>query len=137
MKLIYLSKKFYADHAACNELLMKQGRPYACVVVKTSTHEFAIPFRHHISHKHAFITRGQCGLDYSKAIPILDAEFVGNGTPRIDSADYSKVKGKEKIISAGMERYIQTYKKAKEHKESPFYKNILSCSSLQYFEEYI
>lgn len=67
----------------------------------------AIPFRHHIAHKYAFRTYGDCGLDYTKAVVIADERYIDAGRAQI------------------------------EHRDEPCYSNIIRYSSLQYFEEYI
>ena len=56
MRLIYLSSEFYKQYKDCPEILKKPSRPYACLTVKIRGLTFAIPFRHHIAHKYAFIT---------------------------------------------------------------------------------
>lgn len=56
MKFILLSDKFYQAYGHLPEVLSKKTRPYACLAVEIDGIQFAIPFRHHIRHKHAFIT---------------------------------------------------------------------------------
>ena len=134
MKFIYLSKAFYQKYSNCTEILIKENRPYACLRVNVQGKDFAIPFRHNIQHKYAFHTVGNCGLDYTKAVPITDDAHIDDATPRIDSAEYQAVKGKEHIIEKEMARYIELYKKAKLQANTPFYQNIIKYSALQYFE---
>lgn len=135
MKLITLSPYFYQKYAGCAEILTKQTRPYACLSVMIDGVQFAIPFRHHISHKWAFMTYGACGLDYSKAIVVTDDRYIGNVSPRIEQAEYNLIKGKEALIANGMRRFIKAYKKAVEYQDNPHYQLLRKCSALQYFHE--
>ena len=137
MRLILLSDKFYRDYSGCEEILQKDSRPYMCLAVSINGETFAIPFRHHIQHKYAFFTKPRCGLDYSKAVVISSEEYISSVSPRIDQMEFNAVKGKDARIQNGMEKYIKLYNTAKRYKETFFYYNILKCSSLQYFEEYL
>ena len=136
MRLIFLAERFYNAHRDHREIMQKQDRPYACLSVQIDGHTFAIPFRHHIEHKYCFRTVGTCGLDYSKAVIITEAD-VGEGMPQIDQKEFEAIKGKEQILANGMRRYVQTYKKAMERKGNPFYENIRRYSALQYFDDMI
>lgn len=133
MKLITLSAYFYSKYADCPEILIKPTRPYVCLAVKIDGVPFAIPFRHHIPHKWAFITYGEAGLDYSKAVVITDRRFIGNHTPNIEQIEFNALKGKEVLIENGMRKYLAAYKKAVKYSDNPHYDRIRSCSSLQYF----
>ena len=93
------------------------------------------PLRHHINHKYAFFTTGKCGLDYTKAVPIMSQDDIDEHTPTIESSEFQHIKGKEKIIEKGLSNYIAVYKKASEHPGSTFYQNILRYSALQYFKD--
>lgn len=135
MKLITLSPQFYKEYAGCTEILTKQSRPYACLSIMIDGVCFAIPFRHHISHKWAFITYGECGLDYSKAVVISDDRFIGAITPRIEQSEFNAIKGKEQLIANGMRKFLTAYKNAVKYADNPHYQFIRSCSSLQYFHE--
>lgn len=135
MKLITLSAHFYHTYAGCAEILTKPTRPYACLAVKIDGVQFAIPFRHHITHKWSYITQGQCGLDYSKAVVLSDISFIGNATPIIEQAEFNALKGKDVLIENGMRRYLAAYRKAICYPNNPHYQSIRKCSSLQYFHK--
>ena len=135
MKLITLSAYFYSEYAACTEILTKPTRPYACLEVNIDGVRFAIPFRHHIVHKWAFITYGQSGLDYSKAIVLSDRRFVGQHSPIIEQVEFNALKGKEKLITNGMRQFLKAYRNAVNYPANPHYNFIRSCSSLQYFHK--
>lgn len=135
MRLIYLSQSFYQKYANCSEILQKPKRPYACLAVRVEGRIFAIPFRHHIRHKYAFITQGTCGLDYTKAVLIKSQSDIDVATPWVDKNDFDAIRGKEQMIANQLCRYIRLYKKALRYKNNPHYANIIQCSSLQYFPE--
>lgn len=78
MRLIYLSQAFYDRYGDCPEILKKRTRPYACLTIRIEEMTVAIPFRHHIAHKYAFRTYGDCGLDYTKAVVIADEPCYSN-----------------------------------------------------------
>ena len=137
IRLITLSEEFYNKYCNCVEVLQKQTRPYVCLEMKIRGTTFAIPFRHHIRHKHAFITYGECGLDYTKAVVIADSRYIENTSPQIEQNEFNAIKGKESKIHKGMNDYIKLYKKALQYKDSPHYSNIIRYSSLQYFERFL
>lgn len=137
MRLIMLSDKFYKEYCNCAEVLQKQTRPYVCLEIKIRGTTFAIPFRHHIKHKYAFITYGECGLDYTKAVVIDDRQHIADVSPQVDQNEFNAIKGKESKIHKGLSNYIKLYKKALQYKDSSHYANIIRYSSLQYFEKFL
>lgn len=135
MKLITLSPYFYSKYTGCEEILAKPTRPYICLSVMIDGVPFAIPFRHHISHKWAFLTYGEAGLDYTKAVVISDNRYIGTHTPQIEQREFDALKGKDALITNGMRKYLAAYKKSVKFPNNEHYKNIRRCSSLQYFHE--
>lgn len=133
MKFILLSDKFYQAYGHLPEVLSKKTRPYACLAVEIDGIQFAIPFRHHIRHKHAFITYGECGLDYTKAVVIEDWSMVAAALPTIEQKEFNYLKGKDAMIEAGMRRYCKLIRKAQQYADNPHYANILKFSALRYF----
>lgn len=133
MKLITLSPLFYREYADCPEILTKPTRPYVCLKVVIDGVVFAIPFRHHITHKWAFLTYGEAGLDYSKAVVIADPAYIGMHTPTIEQREFDALKGKETVIINGMRRFLAVYKKAVKYADNDHYRAIRNCSALQYF----
>lgn len=95
--------------------------------------KFAIPFRHHIAHKWAYITYDQCGIDYSKAVVISDERFISSARPIIEQIEFNALKGKDALIESGMRRYLDVYRKAVRYPKNIHYQSIRRCSSLQYF----
>lgn len=137
MRLIILSEAFYDEYAGCEQILQKKNRPYVCLEVLIAGHTYAIPFRHHIPHKHAFFTGKECGLDYTKAVLILDKRQIADETPTVSQPEYDAIKDREAMITNGLRKYIALYKKASKNKSNPHYRNILQYSTLQYFERYL
>nr|DAL89355.1 MAG TPA: hypothetical protein [Caudoviricetes sp.] len=137
MTLKILSKEFYDTYAGCKEILKKKNRPYACITITVDGLLFAIPFRHHIKHKHSFLTVDDAGLDYTKAVIIIDENFLSDDKPTIESKEFSIIKKHEYKIIYGFKQYVNQYKRALRHKDNPRSANILKYSALQYFEDYL
>lgn len=137
LKLVFLSESFYEKYKNCREILHKHERPYVCLGIKIQGKVFAIPFRHHITHKYAFIVDGGSGLDYTKAVIIQDASDISNETPWINQKSFNAIKGNEGKIKSGMENFLKLYRKARKYKENNHYRSILQCSALVHFDIYI
>lgn len=137
MQLKILSERFYASYAHCSEILKKENRPYACLIIELDGQLFAVPFRHHINHQYAFHTIGEAGLDYTKSVIITDALFLSDDTPSIESKEFAIIKREENKIRYGLAKYVNQYKRAMRHRDNPRSLNILKYSTLQYFEEYL
>ncbi len=56
----------------------KKDRPYIQLYVEIDGIQFAIPLRSDIRHPHVFWTdkANNCGVDFSKAVVILDVKFI-------------------------------------------------------------
>lgn len=133
MRFVILTEQFYNDYAGCSEILMKPGRPYVCMAAYIDGKLFAVPIRHHISHKYCFRTVGESGLDYTKAVVIEKQDYIARKQATISREEYNIIKGKEKLIENGIRKYVSLYKKALRYQSKPEYKRIVSCSALQYF----
>ncbi len=138
MKYIFLNDKFYNEHTQDKypQLELKQKRPYIHIQIEKDGQKFALPLRSNISHPYAFLTdrANQCGVDYSKAVPITDDD-IDTAKPFIRPNEHKKLIGKEYRIKKGFEKYIQTYINALSDKKYEHRKEILAYSSLQYFHE--
>ena len=76
------------------------------------------------------------GLDYTKAIPIIDESFIDMSRKAIvRQCDWPIIQSNRKRIKAGMLKYIEQYKRAKKNARNPVYKNLIRYSTLQYFED--
>ncbi len=137
MRLVLLSDKFYAEYQNCPEILQKRNRPYACLTVEVGGVRFAIPFRHHIRHRNAFITYGTCGLDYTKAVVILQEDHLDTVEPTIDRREWNIIRRNEGKILYEFKAFVKQYKRAMRHRDNPRSANLLKYCALQYFERYI
>ena len=142
MEFVFLTADFYADHPAAQfpEMEHKQDRPYVLVLITVGENRFAIPMRSHISHPYAYMTdkKNRCGVDYTKAVVITDeTRYIEcSRKPYIRPNEFDALRGKEYKIKCGMQKYIETYQKAKQS-ELPRDKMLVRCSTLQYFEQYL
>ncbi len=135
MKIKMLSKEFYIKYADKKEILQKENRPYLCLTIEIDSIIYAIPFRHNISHKHCFLTLGNAGLDYSKAVIISDKSYLSDENVSIENKEFAIVKKNEKYIKRTFLKYIRFYKKALLRKDIERNYKTIRYSSLQYFED--
>ena len=135
----FLTPDFYKDHNQCNEIEQKPERPHLRMLMKINGLTFAIPFRSNIAHPNAFLTdpANKCGLDFSKAVIIDDpAKYIdSSSTPHIRQNEFNAMRGKERVIEAGMLRYIRAYEKARKRPDVPRNATLLKYSTLQYFPD--
>jgi protein AbiQ len=141
MRFVFLTSEFYDAYKDCPEIEQKRTRPYTQVVITVNNLTFAIPLRSNINHPHVLWTdkANKCGLDFSKAVIILDpGKYVDNTTvPHIRQSEFDSLRGKEHIVKTKMEKYIKDYKKAKTKLHIPQNKQLCRYSTMQYFEDYI
>lgn len=142
MKYTFLTEKFYNDYPneKYPQIVIKENRPYAHVEVELYNRLFCIPLRSNIDHPHAYFTnkREHCGLDYSKAIVVLNDNYIDKTRKAFLRPDeYSRLRGKDFIIKRQFMNYIELYKQAKVDMTVNHREDILNFSTLQYFEEYI
>lgn len=142
MVYTFLTEKFYKDypHEKYPQIEIKKDRPYAHVTIGLYNQLFCIPLRSHIEHPYAFFTnkRKKCGVDYSKAVIILDNDYIDITRKAFLRPDeYKKLRGKDFTIKQQFTKYIDLYKRAKIDPTVNHRDNILEFSTLQYFEEYI
>lgn len=137
----FLTEDFYNryPHSKYPQMEQKKNRPYAQVIIKLRGLHFAIPLRSNIQHPHAFWTdkKNKCGVDFSKAVVIKNKTLEVDETTSVFLRDneHKKLKGKEHRITVMMEKYIETYRKAKLNPEDRINQMICKFSTLQYFEK--
>lgn len=137
MNIKVLTIEFYTQYKDCNEILHKENRPYFFLTLEIDGLMYAIPFRHHISHSYAFRTIENAGIDFSKAVVVIDESYISDINVNIDSAEYKILKRNENKIKVSFNRYIKQFKKALKNKHIPRNRNFIKFSALQYFEEYL
>lgn len=142
VKLVFLSAQFFRDYSNCKEILKKENHPYVSVIVQYNNVLFCVPMRSNINHQHAFFTdeANKCGLDFSKAVVITDTiKYIDvSKRPRIRPNEFKALKKVSSYeLGRRLETYIHQYKKAKAAANEEHNQQLLACSTLQYFEEYI
>ena len=115
-----LSAEFFAAYpeSLFPELMHKEGRPYACLLINTHCGYFiCIPFRSSINHKNAYLfsessrsRRTRSGLDYSKMAIIQDKTYIDSvSTPVIDQDEYTEMMRNISEIVRAAGNYVDTY----------------------------
>lgn len=142
MLFTHLSEKFYNDYPAEQypEMMLKENRPYTQVITNVNGLKFAIPLRSDISHKTDVLwtdKNARHGLDFTKAVVILDDEYISGERAYIREKEHKHLLGKERRVKEKMEKCIKNYIDAKENIQEEHNAAYCSFSTLQYFEEYI
>ena len=142
MEFRHLSDKFYKDYPneKYPEIMSKENRPYTQIVTDVNGLKFAIPLRSDISHKKNVLWTNKPqkhGLDFTKAIPIIDEEYINDNKVFIRQDEHKHLLGKEHRVKEKMEKCIMDYKEAKLNLSIEHNAEFCSYCSLQYFEEYI
>lgn len=142
MEFRHLSDKFYVDYPneKYPEMMLKEYRPYTQTIITIDNLKFAIPLRSNISHDNNVLWTNKsdrCGLDFTKAVLILDDEYIEDKRVYIRSQEHKKLMGKEYIVQQKMIKCIEDYKKAKENTHKSHNAEYCSYSTLQYFEQYL
>lgn len=104
MELRYLSESFYDKYGNYPEILNKNNRPYIIIVIEIENLKFAIPFRTSMNNhkKYCYITNKEkkSGLDFEKAIPILDDSWLSTSSfPTINQYEFNYIKFDEQKIN--------------------------------------
>lgn len=133
MKMILLSTDFYNKYGNKPEIMQKDTRPYACFTILVDGIQFAIPIRHHIHHPYAFITIGDGGLDYTKAVVIEDLSYISSTPAIIDTAEWNIIKANSNTIFYEFRKYFRQYLRALKHPNNPRSQKIIRYSTLQNF----
>jgi len=110
------SAAFYAQFSQCEEILIKEERPYYVLLLELDGLTYAIPLRSHIKHPYCFVAdsaSGQkSGLDYSKAVVITDTvKFIDPAPVTIRQHEFNFLKQREYLISKRFSSYVASYKK--------------------------
>lgn len=141
LKFIFLTSNFYADYSECEEIEQKETRPYIRIQIVVNGVTWAVPLRSHIDHPHVIWTdkANGCGIDFSKAVVVTKpGKYISGTQPYIRPQEFKVLKQiDEHRIAERLKKYISDYKKAKKKPNIPRNKNLLKCSTLQYFEKYI
>lgn len=142
MEFRHLSDKFYKDYPAEKypELMTKENRPYTQVITEINGLKFAVPLRSDISHPKNILwtdKRAKHGLDFTKAIVIMNDEYIDERRVHIRQNEHNHLLGKEYRVKEKMEKCVSDYLEAKKDLSIEHNKEYCSYSALQYFEEYL
>lgn len=143
LKTVFLSDAFYKAYPThiYNEIEQKTDRPYVRIQVTIKGVVWGIPLRSNISHPHVIWTdeENHCGLDFSKAVVIAKpAKYISGVKPHIRDNEFKVIKKlDEHTVSQKLQKYIKEYKKAKKALKVKRNRELVSFSTLQYFEDYI
>lgn len=121
-------------------MMIKENRPYTQVIIDLNGLKFAIPLRSGISHSSDVLwtnRQEKHGLDFTKAVLILDDDYISEEHVYIRNNEHRHLLGKEHRVKEKMEKCIGNYKKAKNELDKEHNKQYCRFSTLQYFEEYI
>ena len=83
--------------------------------------------RHNINHKYSIKTFNNQGLDFTKAVIIIDKAFISEKNVYIEQEEYEELSTKKSLI--------KTYKKAIKNPDDLKNKILCEFSSLQYFHK--
>ena len=142
MEFRHLSDKFYRKYPSEQfpELMVKENRPYTQVIRDINDLKFQLLLRSDISHSKDVLwydKQAGHGLDFTKAVIILDDEYVSDEKVFIRQKEHKHLLGKERRVKEKMEKCIANYKKAKSNIKEKHNAEYCKFSTLQYFEEYI
>ena len=135
MEFYLLKKKFYEKYSNCKEILKKENRPYTICIIEINKLTFAIPIRHNINHKYSIKTFNNKGLDFTKAVIIIDKAFISEKNVYIEQEEYEELSTKKSLIKPKLKKFIKTYKKAIKNPDDLKNKILCEFSSLQYFHK--
>jgi protein AbiQ len=118
MLFTHLSEKFYNDYPSDQypEMMLKENRPYTQVITEVNGLKFAVPLRSDISHRTDVLwtdKQAKHGLDFTKAVLILDDEYISDKRAYIRDKEHQHLLGKERRVKEKMEKCIGNYKKSK------------------------
>lgn len=143
LKTVFLSDAFYRAYPNSKypEIEQKESRPYVRIQVKVNGVLWGIPLRSSIDHPHVIWTdeENHCGLDFSKAVVVTKpVKYISSVKPHIRDNEFKVLKQlDEYTVSQRLLKYIKDYKKAKKALKVKRNRDLVSYSTLQYFEKYI
>ncbi|OPX55862.1 protein AbiQ [Oceanospirillum multiglobuliferum] len=141
MDLRKLDKSFYPANTHLKQALdlidgqwiPNKTRGHGIVVISIRNLTFGIPLRSNIQHKSSYPTQGRHGLphkglDYSKALLVLDSSYISNEIFRIPNSERSKLKDKQHYITQKFSQYVERYVDAVNKED----KNILNSEGYRF-----
>ena len=137
MEFYLLTKKFYEKYSNCKEILKKENRPYTICIIEINKLTFAIPIRHNINHKYSIKTFNNQGLDFTKAVIIIDKAFISEKNVYIvyKTRRIWRIINKKISYKAKIKKIYKDYKKGIKNPDDLKNKILCEFSSLQYFHK--
>lgn len=141
--LNYLSDEFYKQYPSeeFSEIEHKTSRPYMVLLIKIDNNTYAIPFRTNIRHKYCYKFKNSnrdsqsvTGLDYTKAVIVNDANFIGNKA-NIDNKEFVELNSKYYFIISQFKKYVQGYSDYINGKLNQYEQRKYQFSTLKYFHK--
>ena len=135
MKFRFLTDDFFEKYSNCPKPERKNNRPYAhTCIIEMHNQKFAIPIRHHITHKYVIFTDKDTtkGLDLSKTVIVDDKYIDYSKIAYISSNEYNILINKKHYVKEKLRSYIKMYKKALKNNNTPRNKYLCEKSTLQY-----
>ena len=114
MLFTHLSEKFYNDYPSNKypEMMLKENRPYTQVITEVNGLKFAVPLRSDVTHKTDVLwtdKQAKHGLDFTKAVLILDDEYISGKRAYVRDREHQHLLGKERRVKEKMEKCISNY----------------------------
>lgn len=134
----FLTTKFYDDYADCDQILLKDKRPYCFSVCEIDGILIAVPLRSNLNPNNRYVikTPGTTGgLDLTKAVVITDrSRYIESRVkPCIRPEDFKNLLGKEYFLAQKVKTFIKIYKKRAEAGIDN--NSLLKFCSLKYFHK--
>ena len=138
MNFHLLTSQFYDDYAECDQILLKDKRPYCFSICEVDGLLIAVPLRSNLNpyNKYVIKTPGTTGgLDLTKSVVITDrAKYIESRTsPLIRREDFRFLLGKDYFLECKVKKFIQIYKKRAETQIDD--NSLLKFCSLKYFHK--
>lgn len=145
VELRKLSDEFYKDypHTKYSEMECKPGRPYVVLLLEIDGVKFAIPLRTNIRHSYCYKfrtsnreTESNTGIDYSKAVVISKASYLGEETD-INDKEYLELQEKTYFIISKFKKYVEGYIDYKRNGGNEYIAKRYRFSTLNYFDAFL
>ena len=142
-----LSKHFYEKYpkAQYPEILEKESRTYACLLIEFHEYFICIPYRTNVLHANAYHFKTskrsvshKSGLDYSKIAIINNKDYIENQPATIDKDEYNETMiNIDKIVTQAItyvEAYIKHINQTRILHQREFFRKY-NFSTLPYFHD--
>lgn len=135
MDIKKIETQFFIDSASKSHVeFLEKERGYGIAVVELEKNlKFGIPLRSNLRYGNGYFTGDKKGLDFSKAILILDESYISTKSFTIPPDEYNKIQQKEFHIKKQFTKYIKTYIKGLKNEDQNILKKY-QFSTLQNYK---